>query len=62
MAEPRTSVPVAEGVGIFVGIVAWDVLSAGQMELLKALLIAAGSTVVWYCARCWATASRRKRR
>jgi hypothetical protein len=33
--------PVAEGIGIFIGIVAWDVLSAGEMELLKASLIAA---------------------
>jgi len=54
-------VPISEGVGIFVGIVAWDVLSAGEMELLKALLIAAGGTVVWYGARCW-QCSRRKRR
>jgi hypothetical protein len=61
LAVPPVSVPIAEGVGIFVGIVAWDVLSAGEMELLKALLISAGGTAVWYCARCWQY-SRRKRR
>ncbi|HRF03053.1 hypothetical protein [Accumulibacter sp.] len=61
MAEPSASIPISEGVGIFVGIVAWDVLSAGEMELLKALLISAGGTAVWYGARCW-QCSRRKRR
>ncbi|MBE2259392.1 MAG: hypothetical protein H6942_05065 [Candidatus Accumulibacter sp.] len=55
------SFPAAEGVGIFVGIVAWEVLSVGQMHLLKAVLIAAASTLVWYGARHWWTASRRKR-
>ncbi|WP_291993061.1 hypothetical protein [Candidatus Accumulibacter sp. ACC003] len=61
MAEPPVSFPAAEGVGIFVGIVAWDVLSVGETELLKALLIAAASTLVWYGARHWRTANRRKR-
>jgi hypothetical protein len=61
LAEPPASIPISEGVGIFVGIVAWDVLSAGEMELLKALLISAGGTAVWYGARCW-QCSRRKRR
>ena len=52
--------PVAEGIGIFIGIVAWDVLSAGEIELLKASLIAAVGALVWYGARCWL--SRRRRR
>jgi len=54
--------PAIEGVGIFIGIVAWDVLSVGELDLLKALLIATTSTVLWYGARRWWTASRRKRR
>ncbi|HRD90567.1 MAG TPA: hypothetical protein PK752_20275 [Accumulibacter sp.] len=62
MAEPRVPFPAIEGVGIFIGIVAWDVLSIGEMDLLKALLIATTSTVLWYGARRWWTASRRKRR
>ncbi|WP_313951315.1 hypothetical protein [Accumulibacter sp.] len=61
MADPQVSFPAAEGVGIFVGIAAWDMLSVGQMDLLKALLIAAATTLVWYGARRWRTASRRKR-
>jgi hypothetical protein len=43
-----------KGIGIFVGIVAWDVLSAGEMELLKASsLIAAAAALAWYGVRCW---------
>ena len=61
LAEPPASVPIAEGVGIFVGIVAWDLLSVGEMELLKALLVSAGGAAVWYGARCW-QCSRRKDR
>jgi len=44
---------VAEGVGIFIGIVAWNVLTAGELELLRASLIAAGGALVWYGARRW---------
>jgi hypothetical protein len=61
LAVPPASVPISEGIGIFVGIVAWDVLSIGEMDLLKALLISAGGTAVWYGARYW-QCSRRKRR
>ena len=58
VAEPPVRFPVAEGFGIFIGIVAWDVLTAGQMELLKASLIGAACALVWYGARCWLTANR----
>ncbi|TMQ77209.1 hypothetical protein ACCUM_3426 [Candidatus Accumulibacter phosphatis] len=51
---------MSEGIGIFIGIVAWDVLRAGEMELLKASLIAATGALIWYGARCWL--SRRKHR
>lgn len=60
VAHPPPPFPVTEGIGIFIGIVAWDVLSAGEMELLKASLIAATGALIWYGARCWS--SRRKRR
>ena len=54
-AVPRDPLPfpVAEGVGIFIGIVAWNVLTAGELELLRAPLIAAGGALVWYGARRW---------
>ncbi len=52
--------PVAEGVGIFIGIVAWNVLTAGELELLRASLIAAGGALVWYGARRWLTGKRRR--
>lgn len=60
VAHPPPPFPLSEGIGIFIGIVAWDVLRAGEMELLKASLIAATGALIWYGARCWL--SRRKRR
>lgn len=53
---------MTEGAGIFIGIVAWDVLSVGQLDLVKALLISAASTLVWYGVRCWRTAANRRKR
>ena len=50
---PRTRFPVAEGVGIFVGIVAWDLLIDGQMNLVKAILIAAPISLAWFAVRYW---------
>jgi hypothetical protein len=34
--------PVVEGIAIFIGIVAWDVLSVGEVALVKASIIAFG--------------------
>lgn len=60
VAQPPVPFPLAEGIGIFVGIVAWDVLSVGEMELLKASLVATAGALVWYGVRCWLTTNRRK--
>jgi hypothetical protein len=60
VAEPPQPIPLAEGIGIFLGIVGWDVLTAGEMELLKASLIAAAGALAWYGVRCW-RANREKR-
>jgi len=59
MASPPTTFPVAEAIGIFVGVVAWDLLSEGRMELIKALVIAAPCSLVWYGLRCWRERTRR---
>jgi hypothetical protein len=48
-----TKFPLAEGIGIFVGILAWDLLSLGHPDLLKALLIAVPCALVWYAVRYW---------
>jgi hypothetical protein len=48
-----TKFPLAEGMSIFVGILAWDLLSEGHLSLLKALLIAVPCALVWYAVRCW---------
>ena len=53
MPSPRTTFPVSEGLGVFVGVVAWDVLVDGHMEIIKAALIAAACSVVWYGVRYW---------
>jgi hypothetical protein len=53
MSAPRTTFPMAEGVGIFVGVVAWHLLADGQIEAVRALLIAAGCSLVWFGLRCW---------
>lgn len=53
--------PISEGVGLFVGIAAWDLLSAGEMNLLKSALIAAAGALAWYAVRCWRATGRDKR-
>lgn len=53
MSAPRATFPMAEGVGIFVGVVAWHLLADGQIEALRALLIAAGCSLAWFGLRCW---------
>src|ERR1035437_3663731 len=55
MPTPRATFPVAEGIGIFVGIVAWDLLSNGHMDIAKAALVAVPSSLVWFGIRCWKT-------
>lgn len=53
MAKHQITFPVAEGVGIFVGIVAWDLLTNGSMDIAKALFIAAPCTIAWFGVRYW---------
>lgn len=51
MSFRPTKFPLAEGIGIFIGILAWDLLSEGRPDLLKALAIAVPSALVWYVVR-----------
>lgn len=53
MTKHPITFPIAEGLGIFVGIVAWDLLTDGRMNLAKALLIAAPCTLAWFAVRYW---------
>ncbi len=53
MAKHQITFPVAEGLGIFVGIVAWDLLTDGRVDIAKALLIAAPCTLAWFAVRYW---------
>lgn len=45
--------PLAEGIGIFVGIVAWDMLVEGHAELIRPLGIATVCSLIWYGVRLW---------
>ncbi len=58
----RPSFPVAEGIGIFIAVTAWDVLSAGETSLIKAALIAIGGALSLFVFRCLQTRLRNKQR
>ncbi|WP_300456518.1 hypothetical protein [Accumulibacter sp.] len=60
MAGSPVRFPIAEGFGIFVAIAAADVLIAGEVNLFKASLIAAGAAIVLYLARRRLLANRRR--
>ena len=62
MPAAKPSFPIAEGIGIFFGVAAWDVLSAGEMALIKAALIAGGGALTIFAFRCLQTRLRDKRR
>lgn len=52
-APQHTTFPIAEGVGIFVGVVAWNLLSDGSIEVIRALLVAVPCSLIWFGLRCW---------
>ena len=56
----RPPFPLAEGVGIFVGITSWYLLSDGQLEITKSLVVAIPITLIWYGLRYWKNRSRNK--
>lgn len=60
-APQHTTFPIAEGVGIFVGVVAWNLLSDGSIEVIRALLVAVPCTLIWFGLRCWKDGLRDKR-
>ena len=49
----RSRFPVAEGMGIFLGVIAWDLLSEGYVDLTKALIVTAPVSLGWFALRCW---------
>ena len=54
--------PVAEGIGVFVGIIAWDLFNDGHLELIKAIAIAAPCSLIWYGIRYWKARMTRSER
>ncbi len=53
--------PVVEGIAIFIGIVAWDVLSVGEVALVKASIIAFGCALIGYGARALRATCRKRK-
>ena len=51
--RPTTPFPLSEGIGIFVGVMAWDLLFDGQAEFMKAVIITVPCTLAWFAIRCW---------
>ena len=45
--------PLIEGVGILIGVMAWDLLNDGYVNIDKAFLIAVPCTLIWFAIRCW---------
>ncbi|MBK5912942.1 hypothetical protein [Rhodocyclus purpureus] len=45
--------PVAEGFGIFIGVVAWELLVEGRIDFAKGLTIAIPITLASFAFRCW---------
>jgi arginine exporter protein ArgO len=62
MAAPRPTFPIAEGIGIFVGVVAWDLLADGHLEIIRAVLIAGICSLAWFGLRCWKTRNKHPER
>ena len=46
------ALPVAEGIGVLLGVLAWDWLSDGRASLLRALLFAIPCGLALYVLRC----------
>jgi hypothetical protein len=58
----HTTFPLVEGLGIFVGIVAWDLLVDGHMAIFRSVLIAAFCSFVWFAIRRWRRKARDQHR
>lgn len=60
MSAPRSRFPLAEGMGVFLGVIAWDLLSEGYVGITKALLVAVPVSLLWFGIRCWKDRRRKK--
>ncbi len=58
--QKKTPFPLVEGIGIFVGVVAWDLLSEGYVGIDKAFFIAVPLTLLWFAWRCRKNRARPK--
>jgi arginine exporter protein ArgO len=62
MAVSRPTYPIAEGIGIFIGIVALNLLAEGHLEIIRAALIAGACSLAWFGLRCWKTRNKQPMR
>jgi len=60
MAAPRTPFPIAEGLGVFIGVLAWGLLTEGHLEIIRAAFIASVCSLAWFVLRCWKNRTRNK--
>lgn len=56
----RQPLPIAEAVAIFVGVVGWNLLVTGQVEVLEAVFVAVLGAFFWAALRRGAKYLRRK--
>ncbi len=61
VASPLGEFPLAEGLGVFVGVAAWDLLAEGRIDIVNALLIAAPCTLAWYGVQLWREQDREEK-
>lgn len=60
MPVQRSRFPLAEGVGVFLGVIAWDLLSDGYVEITKAIVVSGPVSLLWFGFRCWKDRNRKK--
>lgn len=56
----RAPFPLIEGVGIILGVMAWDLLNDGYVDIDKAFLIAAPCTAIWFAVRLWRNRTQKR--
>ncbi len=61
LMEPhKTTFPLAEGIGIFVGVASWYLLTEGKLEIAWSLAVAVPGSLLWFGVRCWKNRSQNK--
>ncbi|MFZ4535737.1 hypothetical protein [Propionivibrio sp.] len=54
------NIPDRRRIRHFFGVVAWDLLADGHLEIIRAALIAGACSLAWIGLRCWKNKTRSK--